>query len=167
MRAKIGHRFDQLGKPAAKAPASHLSRTHARQTCVAAVDELSPWSFHTMALRKPRRCNSRAAANINVVLPEPRNPPTNTTHGLEVASIVESHHFATSEEQLLSLAVTLASSSTEQWSSGELQMSSYAVPVLESPTPVAPGEVLLVASGDLANRRTRSAGRPRPRWKSS
>ena len=28
-------------------------------------------------------------------------------------------------------------------------MSSYAVPVLESPTPVAPGEVLLVASGDL------------------
>ena len=28
-------------------------------------------------------------------------------------------------------------------------MSSYAVPVLESPTPVAPDEVLLVASGDL------------------
>ena len=28
-------------------------------------------------------------------------------------------------------------------------MSSYAVPVLESPTPVAPGEVLLIASGDL------------------
>ena len=28
-------------------------------------------------------------------------------------------------------------------------MSSYAVPVLESPTPVAPGEILLVASGDL------------------
>ncbi len=28
-------------------------------------------------------------------------------------------------------------------------MSSYAVPVLESPAPVAPGEVLLVASGDL------------------
>jgi hypothetical protein len=30
-----------------------------------------------------------------------------------------------------------------------LQMSSYAVPVLESPTPVAPGEILLIASGDL------------------
>ena len=28
-------------------------------------------------------------------------------------------------------------------------MSSYAVPVLESPIPVAPGEVLLIASGDL------------------
>src|ERR1700689_770226 len=28
-------------------------------------------------------------------------------------------------------------------------MSSYAVPVLESPTPVGPGEVLLIASGDL------------------
>src|SRR6267154_6324499 len=28
-------------------------------------------------------------------------------------------------------------------------MSSYAVPVLESPTPVPPGEILLVASGDL------------------
>ena len=28
-------------------------------------------------------------------------------------------------------------------------MASYAVPVLESPTPVAPGEILLVASGDL------------------
>jgi hypothetical protein len=28
-------------------------------------------------------------------------------------------------------------------------MSSYAVPILESPTPVAPGEVLLIASGDL------------------
>jgi hypothetical protein len=28
-------------------------------------------------------------------------------------------------------------------------MSSYAVPVLESPTPVAPGEILLIASGDL------------------
>jgi len=28
-------------------------------------------------------------------------------------------------------------------------MSSYAVPVLESPAPVAPGEILLVASGDL------------------
>ena len=28
-------------------------------------------------------------------------------------------------------------------------MSSYAVPTLESPTPVAPGEVLLIASGDL------------------
>jgi hypothetical protein len=28
-------------------------------------------------------------------------------------------------------------------------MSSYAVPILESPAPVAPGEVLLVASGDL------------------
>jgi hypothetical protein len=32
---------------------------------------------------------------------------------------------------------------------GESQMSSYAVPVLESPTAVTPGEVLLVASGDL------------------
>jgi hypothetical protein len=28
-------------------------------------------------------------------------------------------------------------------------MSSYAVPTLESPTPVAPCEVLLIASGDL------------------
>ena len=28
-------------------------------------------------------------------------------------------------------------------------MASYAVPVLESPTPVPPGEILLVASGDL------------------
>src|SRR5277367_5655258 len=33
--------------------------------------------------------------------------------------------------------------------SGDLLMSSYAVPVLESPMPVAPGEILLVASGDL------------------
>jgi hypothetical protein len=33
--------------------------------------------------------------------------------------------------------------------SGELQMSSYAVPILESPMPVPAGEVLLLASGDL------------------
>src|SRR6202161_1821876 len=63
---------------------------------------------------------------------------------LEMGSI-----FKASLKQALILPQASATVIVGPLRSGELQMSSYAVPVLESPAPVALNDVLLIASGDL------------------
>lgn len=57
--------------------------------------------------------------------------------------------FATRDGQLLSLAVAGRKRTQRKTQEEKQLMSSYAVPVLPTPAPVAPDEVLLVASGDL------------------
>src|ERR1700733_1343258 len=79
--------------------------------------------------------NARAAAT---------EPNCLSSKRLEMGSI-----FKASCRQALILPQASATVIVGPLRSGELQMSSYAVPVLESPAPVALNEVLLIASGDL------------------
>src|SRR5580698_9695910 len=50
------------------------------------------------AARIPRRCKTREAARINVVFPEPRNPPSGTIMDRTLAeSMPNAPHFATTD----------------------------------------------------------------------